>query len=170
MTENYNDQYIETVFHLWYNGGRKISQRFCNTLPDDDRGNRPTWKTVEKWRDSYGWIERADGMDAALSLRLEDEAISKRIEMYKEHVEVSNALIAKGKEFLQNHSIEEMGDALKAISLGIDIQKASIGQIEMGQKILRMSDDQLTKEINKLLGKPDTVSEFIDATVEEIDE
>ena len=126
MTGNYNDQYIETVFHLWYNGGRKISQRFCNTLPDDDRGNRPTWKTVENWRDSYGWIERADGMDAALSLRLEDEAISKRIEMYKEHVEVSNALIAKGKEFLQNHPIEEMGDALKAISLGIDIQKAFI--------------------------------------------
>ena len=169
MTENYNDQYIELIFHKWYNGGRKISQRFANSLPQDDRGNSPSFKTIEKWRDGFGWIERADSLDADLSRRFEDEAVEKRIEMYREHVEVSNALIQKGKQFLETHPIEEMSDALKAISLGVDIQKASIGQIEMGQKILKMSDEQLTKELNKLLGKPDTESEFIDVAAEDIE-
>lgn len=168
MTEHfYSEQYIEQVFFLWHGSGRKISPRFANTLPEDETGKRPTFKTIEKWRDAYGWIERAEALDVEFSNALQTTAIDKRIKMYEEHVELSNALIAKGRQFLETHPIEEMNDALKAITLGVEIQKASIGQVEMGRKILTMTDDQLLKEINKLLGKPEQESEFIDVTPEE---
>lgn len=170
MTEHfYSEQYIEQAFFLWHSGGRKISQRFANSLPEDETGKRPTFKTIEKWRDAYGWIERAEALDVEFSNALQTTAIDKRIRMYEEHVELSNALISKGKEFLETHQIEDMSDALKAITLGVEIQKASIGQVEMGRKILTMTDDQLTRELNKLLGKPDQESEFIDVTPEETD-
>ena len=149
--------------------GEKISQKFANSLPPDENGNVPSFKAIEKWRDSYGWLERADAMDVEVSRRFQDEAVSKRIKMYEEHVEVSNKLIEKGKAFLVDHPIDEMSDALKAISLGVEIQRASVGQIELGQKILGMSDAQLLKELTKLLGKPENKSEFIDAETEEIE-
>lgn len=167
MSENYSDQYIEQTFYLWYKGGRKISNRFANSLPEDEKGQRPTFKTVEKWRDNFGWIDRADKLDADISNALQKEVISERTEMYKEHVEVSNSLIQKAKEFLDTHPIEEMSDALKAISLGIEIQRISVGQAALGHKILAMSDDQLTRELSKLLAPEKKNEEFIDAETEE---
>lgn len=169
MAETYSDQYKEQTFILWYDGNRKISQKFANSLPEDENGQRPTFKTIEKWRDEFGWMQRADALDGELSRKLQDEVINKRIKMYEEHVEVSNSLIAKGKDYLENHPIEEMGDALKAISLGVEIQRVSVGQIELGQKILRMSDEQLNREIYKLMGKSDEIeeSEIIDVPAEE---
>lgn len=169
MAETYSDQYKEQTFVLWYDSNRKISQKFANSLPEDENGQRPTFKTIEKWRDEFGWMQRADALDGELSRKLQDEVINKRIKMYEEHVTVSNKLIELGKDFLDNHKIEEMGDALKAISLGVEIQRVSVGQIELGQKILRMSDEQLTKEIYKLMGKSDELedTEIIDVPAEE---
>ncbi len=169
MAETYSDQYKEQTFILWYDGNRKISNKFANSLPEDEKGQRPTFKTIEKWRDEYGWMQRADALDGELSRQLQDEVINKRIRMYEEHVEVSNSLIAKGKAYLENHPIDEMADALKAISLGVEIQRVSVGQIELGQKILRMSDEQLNREIYKLMGKSDELeeAEIIDVPKEE---
>ncbi len=170
MAETYSDQYKEQTFILWYDGNRKISNKFANSLPEDEKGQRPTFKTIEKWRDEYGWMQRADALDGELSRKLQDEVINKRIRMYEEHVEVSNSLIAKGKDYLENHPIDEMADALKAISLGVEIQRVSVGQVELGQKILRMSDEQLNREIYKLMGKSDELDEpeIIDASTEEV--
>jgi len=169
MAETYSDQYKEQTFILWYDGNRKISNKFASSLPEDEKGQRPTFKTIEKWRDEYGWMQRADALDGELSRKLQDEVINKRIRMYEEHVEVSNSLIAKGKDYLENHTIDEMADALKAISLGVEIQRVSVGQIELGQKILRMSDEQLNREIYKLMGKSDEMeeAEIIDVPKEE---
>ena len=168
MAETYSDQYKEQTFILWYDGNRKISNKFANSLPEDEQGQRPTFKTIEKWRDEFGWMQRADALDGELSRKLQDEVINKRIRMYEEHVEVSNSLIAKGKDYLENHPIDDMADALKAISLGVEIQRVSVGQIELGQKILRMSDEQLNREIYKLMGKSDELEdEIIDVPKEE---
>lgn len=168
MAETYSDQYKEQTFILWYDSNRKISQKFANSLPEDENGQRPTFKTIEKWRDEFGWMQRADALDGELSRKLQDEVINKRIKMYEEHVTVSNKLIELGKNFLDNNKIEEMSDALKAISLGVEIQRVSVGQIELGQKILRMSDEQLNREIYKLMGKSDELEdEIIDVPKEE---
>ena len=168
MAETYSEIYKENVFVLWYDGNRKISNKFANSLPEDENGQRPTFKTIEKWRDEFGWMQRADALDGELSRKLQDEVINKRIKMYEEHVTVSNKLIELGKDFLDNHKIEEMSDALKAISLGVEIQRVSVGQIELGQKILRMSDEQLNKEIYRLMGKSDELEdEIIDVPKEE---
>lgn len=164
MADNYSEHYREETFFLWYRGGRKISNKFANSLQEEN-GQRPTFKTVEKWRDAYGWVERAESLDTELSTALQKEVINERIEMYQEHVEVADSLIAKGKKFLAEHEISDMSDALKAISLGVDIHRASVGQKVLGQKILTMSDDQLTKEINKLLSPPTQNDEFIEADV-----
>ena len=152
MAENYTDLYKEMVFFRWHSEGKVISPRFCNSLPDEN-GNRPTHKAVEKWRDQFGWIQRADTLDVELSNRLKDEYIEKRNAMFEKHIDMASLLIDKSKEFLTKTNFFEATDALRAVALGIEIERASIGQVEMGQKILEMSNDQLDKALLKLVGK-----------------
>lgn len=162
MNETYSDAYIEQVFYKWYEGNRVISPKFSNSLPPDENGNTPSFKAIDKWKDKYGWVERADALDGEVALSFQQTVIEKRVKMYEEHAEVANALIVKGKEFLANHPIEDMADALKAISLGVDIERASVGQADFGKRLVTMTDDQLTKELKKMLGQPVKADEFID--------
>lgn len=164
MADNYTDQYIEQTFFLWHKGGRKISQRFANSLPEDEKGQRPSFKTIEKWRDSFGWIDRADALDAEISRALQDQVINERIEMYRKHEKVADKLLEIGRDFLETIDPKEieMSDALKAIAMAVELQRVTVGQVGMGQKILNMSSDQLNKELIKLLGG-EKQDEFIDA-------
>lgn len=166
MSETYSDAYIEQVFYKWYDGNRVISQKFTNSLSPDENGNVPSFKAVDKWKDKYGWVERADALDAQVSLEFQKKVIDSRVQMYEEHSRVANALVEKGKEFINTHPIETMQDALKAISLGVEIERVSVGQADFGRKYLNMSGDQLTNELRKLLGSPEKPDEFIDAKVE----
>lgn len=164
--ENYTDLYKEMVFFKWHSDGKVISPRFCNSLPDEN-GNRPTHKAVEKWRDMYGWIQRADTLDVELSNRLKDEYIEKRNAMFEKHIDVASTLLEKAKKVIVSMEFADPSDVLRAIALGIEIERASIGQVEMGQKILEMSNDQLDKALLKLVGKdtaPDV--EIIEGEVE----
>jgi len=169
MAELFSDPYKEQVFFLWHEGGRKISNKFTNTLPEEN-GNKPSPKTIEKWRDGYGWIQRAEVLDSEISQHLQENIINKRVEMYEEHVKVANALIQKGKEFLESHDLKDSSDALKAIALGIEIERNSVGQADIGRKVLKMTNEQLEKELLKLIGQtPPGDDEFIEVEAEEVD-
>lgn len=165
-SERYDDHYIEQTFYLWHKNGRHISDKFAKSLPPDEHGQRPAFKTIEQWKDKFGWVTRADSLDAEISTALQERVIDERIQMYEEHTRLSNTLIEKAKLFLETKEITEMKDALKAIELGIEIQRVSIGQAEFGRRLLSMSNEQLGKELNKML-QPKLENEFIvDASVE----
>lgn len=167
MSENFSGNYKEEVFALWYESGKKISNKFSNSLPEEN-GNRPSPKTVEKWRDQFGWLQRADILDAELSQVLQTKIIDKRIKMYEEHSKIADELIQKGRTFLRTVELRDASDAIRAISLGVEIEKESIGQAEVGRRLLTMSDDQLNKELERLIGKPKALSDnIIDAEVAE---
>jgi len=166
LNETYSDAYIEQTFYRWYDGNRVISQKFANSLSPDENGNVPSFKAIDKWKTKYGWVERADSMDAQVSLEFQKKVIDARVKMYEEHSNVANALVEKGKEFIKDHPIETMQDALKAISLGVEIERVSVGQADFGRKYLNMTGDQLTNELRKLLGSPEKPDDFIDVTPE----
>lgn len=159
-SERYDDHYIEQTFYLWHKNGRHISDKFAKSLPPDEHGQRPAFKTIEQWKDKFAWVTRADSLDAELSLALQEKVIDERIAMYEEHTQISNTLIEKAKNFLSTTEIKEMKDALKAIELAIEIQRVSIGQAEFGRRLLNMSSEQLSKELNKML-QPKQENEFI---------
>lgn len=167
---NYSDQYVETIFFMWYENGRKLTTALANSFPPSPSGDTPSIQTVQEWKRKYGWIERADALDADLSTRLQEEVIEKRIQMYEKHTKIADALIEKGEAYLMEHQLDSSSDAIKMIDLGIEIQRVSVGQVELGRKILTMTDSQLDRELLKLIGKPETPDDefIVDAdTIEE---
>lgn len=163
----YPDSYMEMVFYAWYEGGKKVGNNFLNSLPASPGGRQPSKATVIDWINTKGWIERADALDAEASRALDSLMIDKRKKMYEEQVRVANELVEKGMEYLNEKGIQSDASALRAIDLGLATQRVSTGMAEAYIQISKMSDDQLDKELKKLLGGGKIDSVDADEIIEE---
>ena len=157
--DRYSEEYMEIVFYQWYDGGRKLTNTFINSLPKDDKGRVPGKFTITEWSETRGWYERADALDAEVSRALDIAVIDRRKAMYEKQVQIANELVDKGMEFLNEKGITSDASAIRAIDLGLSTQRTSTGMAEAYVKISKMSDEQLTASLTKLIGgkKQDSV-------------
>ena len=63
--------------------------------------------------------------------------------------------------------MENSASAIRAIDLGLTTERISTGLAEVYVKISKMSDEDLTKELKKLIGGNSSQEETIDAEVDE---
>jgi len=160
----FTEEYVEQVFYLWYENDRKVSNGLVNNLSPNNFGHKPSKITITSWIGSNGWIERADALDAEVSRKMDEEIINKRMEMFKKHAEIGGELIERGRNFLNedNGGIKTDMAALRAIDLGLGTERVSIGLAEAYVKISKMSDEQLSAQLQKLIGKKE---ETVDAEI-----
>lgn len=151
---NYSDEFVEQVFYIWYENGRTTGSKFSSLVPHDEDNRKPSSITVNDWITTRGWIERADALDAEIARALDTKMIDKRIKMYEEQVEVADELLREGRNFLQNKGITTDASALRAIDLALATKRISVGASEAYEKISKMGDEEITKELEKLLGQP----------------
>jgi hypothetical protein len=170
MPAHYTDDYIEQAFYIWYRNNKCGSHKLINLLPKTDAGNSPARMVIERWLIERGWKERADALDAEVSMKLDIEVIDERTAMYKRLAEIGREETEMGYTFLKEHGIQKEENALRAISDGTALQQRAVGGAEFLQKVLTMSNEQLDKELLKLTGKtPKMENEFdVDAGVEDI--
>lgn len=168
MNKEFPDEYVESVFYMWYEGGRKESITFLNTVPTAPDGRILKKPTLAHWVRSRGWIERADALDAEASRSLDELVIERRRKMYEEQVRVADDLVKKGMEYLnaEGKGIQTDSTAIRAIDLGLATQRISTGMAEAYVKISKMSDDQLNQALQKLLGTNKVENEdMVDAEI-----
>lgn len=163
----YTDEYIDNAFYLWYDNGRTVGSKLLSILPEVD-GRKPGILTVKDWVVSKGWIERADALDAEVSREKDRIMIDKRKKMYEEQVVIADELLAKGREFLKDGGIRTGAEALRAIDLGLATKRISVGASEAYEKISQMSDEDIAKELRKLIGKRPVDEDSINVIPEEI--
>jgi len=89
--------------------------------------------------------------------------------MYKRHAQIGQDMVEMGMRFLEENGIKKEETALRAIIEGVDIQRQAIGLAEALAKISTMDNDQLTKELQKLLGKPQMGENDVTVTPEEVE-
>ncbi len=156
----YTNEYIEKVFSLWYEGGRKNGNEFLYSLPPDVDGRTPSKFTIIDWTKTRGWVERADGLDAEISRAADNVIIDKRKKMFEEQEAVADEILKLGLDFLRNTKegggIKNDATAIRAIDLALTTKRSVTGAAEAYVKISKMSDDQIEAELKKLLGKPKT--------------
>lgn len=123
------------------------------TAPD---GRKPNINTVRTWMTNYGWEERADALDAQMSLQLEKEAIQERIDNLKAAAAQGKALMDKGATYLKDNDNpfkDNPSAAVRAIVAGAEMQFKYSGAASHLATIAQMSDAQIQKEVLRLLGK-----------------
>ena len=164
---NFQQDYIEQIFYVWFEGGRSVGNKLVSTIPTDNEGRKPSQTTIKDWVVLHGWVERADALDAEVSRSLDQLMIDKRRKMYEEAVQVANELTQKGRDFLNETGIKTDATAVRAIELGLSTKRTSVGASEAFAKISKMSDEEVAKELEKLLGKPSTnLDDIVEGTID----
>jgi len=177
--DNFSDDYIETLFQVWYRAGRPVARKLLDSAPPDLEGRKPRLATLKLWIDKKDWDIRADELDAEVMDKVNKNAIKDKIRMLENHAKVGARLVAKGMEFLDDseHGITKAADAIRAIIQGAELERSSRGlPIALGE-ISRLSDEQLMKLVSDMQKQMDSargVSELntdvVDAEVQELRE
>lgn len=168
---DYTEQYVERIFFLWHDGDRVINNAFIEKLPETEEGKKPGLFTVRRWVEERGWIERADALDAEISVAIEKTVIQQRVEMYEKHAKVGEELIGMARTFLQKQvdggGLKTENAALRALELGMDTERKSVGISDAIRRIAEMTPDQLDNELRKLLGQKQENEFTIEGEVKE---
>ncbi len=173
----YSDQYREACFYTWYNNGRPYLGRVKGNKvvalmpPDPATGERPQKATIQRWMKEDGWIERADALDAEVSIRLDTEAIENRITVLRQLADDGKLLKQKGLNYLnetKNPFRYNPSAAVRAVVAGSEMEFKYAGQADLLVNIAGMTNKQLDKELARLLGKNE--NEIIDAEAENVSE
>ncbi len=185
-SETYSEQYIEACFYAWYNAGcpqlrtktgttPTFGTRIIKVLPETEDGRKPNIITVRSWMEKYGWIERADALNAEASIQMDKQVVEKRIATLKSLAEAGETLLKKGLEYLNsaNPFSENPSAAVRAIIAGAEMRFKYEGGADRLTEIMKMSDKQLEAEARRLLGKESSElnnenEETIDATLDDI--
>ena len=148
----YTPLYKEKCFEVWYTAGRPNGYvKVIDLLPEDEYGRKPSKNIFASWRDELGWDLRADDLDARASLITDDELVNNRVLMLKEQAARAKELQIMGLNFLREHDFDSSSSAVSAVIKGAELERVSKGLGEQLTKLLKMSDEELVGNVQKLL-------------------
>lgn len=174
MAENYTEKYKEDLFYAWYETGDKsFGTSLLDKIPANENGSKPNLISIKKWSEENGWIERADALDAQVSVAQDNLVINRRIAMYEKHEEVGEELITMGRDFLkklgEGGGLKTENAAIRAIELGMETERKSVGVADYVRRLSDMTPDQLDMELQKLLGQKKDDEFIIDGETKEME-
>jgi transposase len=109
-----------------------------------------TKNTLADWIKKYNWHERADALDKKAFTKLEAkvvEAKAKRTaEMIENHFNYGAALVSIGAKYLKEKGVDNGGQAVQAIKIGVDVQRTAEGMATKKidfEDVSKLTDEQL---------------------------
>lgn len=166
---SYDDDYKDACFYAIYQAGFPNRKKWVECIPLAPDGRKPNLATLKQWAENYGWVERADALNAELSKQLDDKVVKERAEAIKHTLEVVKDTMKMGHEYIKEHGFDTAASAVRAIGMGADMIARYAGTAELLLSVPTMSDKQLTKEMLRLLGKNEN-EEVIDIEAEDDEE
>ena len=150
--------------------GARSGSHILKLMPADQGGNKVELATIKRWMVDDGWEQRADVLDAQVSIRLDEEAIENRIQTLRTLAQNGRELKTKGLDYInskENPFDNNPSAAVRAIVAGSEMEFKYAGAADMLSNIAGMTDKQLDKELARLLGKNE--NEIIDAESDDVE-
>ena len=159
---DYPQEYREACFYAWYKNGRPGlgstdgGGHVVKILPAAPDGRKPNIATIRNWMNSYGWVERADGLEGEVSRILDKGAIRDRAKQIQKLAEAGEIQMNKGLDYFKNEENpfkDNPSAAVRAITSGAEMVYKYAGHVSALLAVYEMSDKQLDREMLRLLGK-----------------
>lgn len=167
--DNFPPGYKDELFTLWYSLGKPATKLFMRNIPPCEAtgNNKPTIFTVSKWVMEFR--ERAIPLDEQVMMQVNERMIAEKVEMLNRHADLAIEMQDMGIQYLREHETEmKSSEAVKLLVAGIEIERESRGIATTVEKIGRMSDAELNKEIEKLITKSNV--EFLPSGEEDLED
>jgi hypothetical protein len=163
----FTDEYIESCFTHWYSLNQPSNLVILQeNIPESPEGKKPSLALLRNYKDEYGWIERADALNAKAIEKVEHHLIDMKSDMLKRQAKTAFAIAKKAEDYLMENGFDTAASAVNAIKWAQEEERTVRGVSEMMIKISRMTPDELMAEAAKLLKRN---SEVIDIIPEELE-
>ena len=149
LYSHYSEEYKSVVFQIWYSNNRPLPSKLLEMIPEDESHRKPDVKNLGKWISFWG--EDADRLDIEVKRNIDIDLVGQRAEMLKKQANSGKALQDMGMTYLEEHGFDKASDALRAVVDGVRIERESRGLGEALDRIFKMDDEALRKELVHLL-------------------
>jgi hypothetical protein len=133
-------------FEIWYSEERNYER----TYPKAGVSRTTIFKAAR----DFDWSARADARDAELSRLREREAVQRQQALLKKQRQAGELLRLRGMECLQDKDwgkIRDPAKAIKAIQVGIELERQAEDMPEWIFEIRQKTDEELLNERDRLL-------------------
>jgi hypothetical protein len=149
LFSHYSDEYKQIAFQIWYSNNRPVPSKLLELLPEDEMHRRPDVGWVGKWIALWG--EDADRLDIEVKRVTDIDLVGQRADMLKKQANSGRTLQDMGMSYLLEHGFDKAADALRAVVEGVRVERESRGLGEALDRIFKMDDEALRKELVHLL-------------------
>lgn len=154
MTEHqkwFSPNYKNDIFLIWYQHGKPGSHKLSKLIPGDEFGDFPTISGLNKWiQEEY--VERGHELDGQVNAQIAAKAIAIKIEMLERHANMGEEIQTMAISWLKEHTDElTMNSAVRLLVEGVRIERESRGLPEALEGLANTSDDDLLKQIEKIV-------------------
>lgn len=151
----YGIDYMETAFGIWITSNKPSMEALVTLIPEHPELNRkPSAGTLKYWKTNGRWQERADDIDAKIQENTDRHLVQVRMEMMERHARMSAEIADRAFEHLMGEDgFDSSASAVNALFKALETEKASRGLAGALTKVFALSDDDLKKEMDKLLSK-----------------
>ena len=166
VTSPYTPHYKESCFTAWYAAGRppKASQ-IHDLIPEDEHGRKPNTQALSKWRNELYWDIRADELDAKANAIVDDKLVNTRVLMLNAQASRGKELQVQGMDWLREHGFDSSSSAVRAIFRGSELERTSRGISDRLISLLKLSDDKLIENIQKMIEEANESGEIVEAEI-----
>ena len=156
----FTDDYIERCFEVWYSMNQPTNMQILqDAIPETPEGRKPGIQMLRQLRDTYGWNERADVLNAKAIEVVEHQLIDQKATMLKRQAEQALQIANLARDHLIDKGFDTSSSAVSALFKATEEERTVRGISEFLMKISRMDSDGVMSEAIKLLKRNSEVIE-----------
>lgn len=143
--------YIEKAFATWELHNHPTIGVLIDLLEEDENGRKPEPVTIGSWKIKYGWDNRSSTILAETQKQTDRQLVQVRMDMMKRHAELAKDVEDEAWQYLKETGFDSSASAVSALFKAIDEEKKSTGMGIALAQVFTMSDEDLQKQMNRLI-------------------
>lgn len=162
----FGKEYIEKCFLAWMAAGApdRIGANL-DVFPLDESGRRPGIATLSDWSVKYDWRGRADLINAKAIEKVNAELVDDKATLLRQQYEDSKTVLKKALEYIVTDGFDSSASAVSAVFKANEEMRRAIGISEIIEKMSKMSNEELEREILDKIRRASEAGQIIDGDI-----
>ena len=149
---------------VWMNAGCPFQIKNLMDAFPEENGRRPSSHTVHQWMDFYDWRGRADEINARAIEVANTQIVMDKADILRKQYQDSLQIADRAKSYLLDQEIgfDSSASAVSAYFKATEEIRRSVGISELIERLSRMSDAEVEKEIMDRIRRGADSNQFIE--------
>jgi hypothetical protein len=145
----YDQNYIRQCFDIWYLNGRPtFPAKLRELVPvHESTGRKPSKIQLRRWMIDGAWDMWADDLDARANAILDDDLVSKKADMLRQHQKDAEIIAKKALEAINDNGFDTSSAAVTAYFKATEEQRKTAGFSDLLEKLDKMTNNDVERAI-----------------------